>query len=171
LLWPALPAWPTTELIARHAGVADDDVEPAVALHRGVDEQLRRRLVGHVTGDRRHLGSRGAQLVGRALELGGVARADDQRAAVAGELAGQQQAESAGRAGDHRHLAVEIVLGAAGGQDRPRENACRDQRNRNFHARPASPAPRRETRPAGKPEFPRDPRWIAVPGGQGHELA
>jgi len=105
----------------------------------------------------------------------GLNRARLGRAQLAGllvGLAGVALLSTLGGGAGHVSVAgVLIVLGAAGGQDRPRENACRDQRNPSFHARPASPAPRRETRPAGKPEFPRDPRWIAVPGGQGHELA
>ena len=157
-----------------HPGVADGGVEAqAVALHRGVDEQLP-SIASSVTSQATVVTSApaAAQIVGRALELGSVARADDQRAALAGELAGQQQAESAGRAGDRRHLAVEIVVGAAGGQVGPREHACRDQRNRNFPAGPASRrtppgnAPRRETGISAESEVDR-----RGPGGQGRGLA
>ena len=133
-------------------GIADHDVEAAVALERGVDQALRRGLVGQVAGDRRHLGARGAQLARRAVQLGGIAGADDQRAAVPGELAGQQQAEAPGPARHHRHLATDIVARAVIFM-----SCLRDLRT-------PGTLPRR---PAGKQEIPRPPRWNAGPAGQG----
>jgi hypothetical protein len=142
-------------------GVVDHDVEAAVTFDRGVDQALRRGLVGQVAGDRRHLGARGAQVARRAVQLGGIAGADDQRAAVAGKLAGQQQPEAAGPARHHRHLAADIVAGPAGRQGGPhRERARYDKRGRCLHdrlrdLRTPGTLPRLS---AGKQEIPRPPR-------------
>ena len=91
-------------------GIAEDDVEAAVALECDVHQPLRGCVLGHVEDDRGHLGTGSAQLTRGPFQLGRIARAENKGTAVPGQLAGQQQAEAAGRAGDHGDLAANVVF-------------------------------------------------------------
>src|SRR5690606_17314490 len=88
-----------------HAGVVDQDVDPAVPLDDEVDQAVQRLLVAQVDGGGgdalRVLGRQFAQLVG------GAGRADHQRAAF-GVAAGDRGADAAAGTGDERDLAFEF---------------------------------------------------------------
>src|SRR5438067_1683409 len=95
------------QLIARDAGVADDDVEAAVALHDVAGRRLHRRRVGDVERHRVGRAPRRGQRVGARARVIAAGRRDDQRA-LRGEPLGNRPSDSARCTGDERHLAGQL---------------------------------------------------------------
>ena len=112
-LIPVVVAHDRQERVLGDAGVVDDDVEPLVRRHDGVDGGLGAGRVGHVAGvDRRHAAG-GLDLVGNGLQLFDVPGEARDLGAGTPERERDRPANAARGAGHQRDLAGEIDLNAA----------------------------------------------------------
>lgn len=95
--------------VTRDAGVVADDVDGAEAVARRPCPRVDRARVGDVGRDCQHVDAAGRQVFGgvrkrRLLHVG-----EHQPHALGREPVGECPPDAAGTAGDHRHLAVEIL--------------------------------------------------------------
>ena len=90
-----------------HAGVVDDDVEPAQLVDRAVDGGDRLLLLGDVGLDRERGVPRSADLGRQALEPLEPAGGDRDLGAEGGELPRGRLADPAAGAGDQRHGSIQ----------------------------------------------------------------
>ena len=94
-------------LVAQHARVGHDDVEPPEGLDRASDQRLRRSRVPHGTGQGHRRAAVGGDRRDRLLRRGAVEVVDHHARARCGERDRVGAPEPAPRAGDDRDLAVD----------------------------------------------------------------
>ena len=91
----------------RRGGVVDDDVDPAEALDREVDEPLDIIELAEVGGHPRRLTATVEHGLHRSLDGIGLAAGDDHGRAGVGEPLGEREADAARSAGDDRDATLQ----------------------------------------------------------------
>ena len=84
-----------------HAGIVDQDVEPAIRLHRVGDQRAAGVFLQNVDRNGARLGAGLLDLLDGLFALGGVAACDDDRRASLGHAQGHAEADAAIAAGHH----------------------------------------------------------------------
>ncbi len=90
------------------AGVVDQDVEPAEAVHRGLDHRLAGRLLGEVALDGRGLHAQAGERFDGGGVLGGIAAGHHHPGTALRQPAGHAEADAAIATGHDRGLAAEV---------------------------------------------------------------